>query len=164
MTPRRTARRRAPPVHGSCPNRRPQTTARTTGPTGATSARTSKDTTGGSTSGSAARKARVELDAHSERSEGSSRRPVAHAGRRPFAYLLDADAEHPPERLRNQRGPAGQTGRGAEWVDARGRRLSFAGRMYLPVLEHVPDSVGGFARRSEQVGVVAVGKHRALPA
>ena len=36
--------------------------------------------------------------------------------------------------------------------------------MYLPVLEHVPDRIGGLARRGEQLRVVAVGKHRALPA
>src|SRR5712664_2060343 len=39
---------------------------------------------------------------------------------RAFAELLDADTQHPPERLRNQRRPAGQRGRGAEWVDAGG--------------------------------------------
>ena len=42
--------------------------------------------------------------------------------------------------------------------------MSFASRMHLPVLQHIPDRVGGLARRSEQVGVVAIGKHRPLPA
>src|SRR5882762_10079660 len=162
MTPRRTARRRAPPVHGSCPNRRPRTTARTTGPTGATSARIWKDTTGGSTSGFAARKARDERDPRSERSEGSSGRPAAHAaGARSLNFSMPTRSIHQSGSA--TRRPASETGRGAERVHAGGRRLSFAGRVHLPVLERVPYRVGGLPRRSEQLRVVAVGKHRALP-
>src|SRR5205823_4777864 len=74
----------------------------------------------------------------------------------PFAELPDADAQHPPERLGNQRRPARPMRRGAEWIDARGRRLSLADRMHLPVVEHIPDRVGRLARRSENVRVVAV--------
>jgi hypothetical protein len=62
---------------------------------------------------------------HSELVYGEGLVMVGEAERQEKALIAappaDADAEHPPDWLRNQRRPARQTGRGAEWVDAGGR-------------------------------------------